>query len=186
MKSNWDISGFIKKVEDEVLEDVFNVIGAQSVTWASENLRRNKSVITKNLLNSLAYATEKTQSQVSGTDGEPLEKANKKSLKVGTSVVYAGIVEFGGTIKPKNAKALTIPLNDEAKRVASARDIPDLVLIKPKHSVHPLLVRMNGDGTFVPMFLLVTSVTISAKPYLRPIFDSHKNEILAIMQSALT
>ena len=95
MKSKWDISGFIKKVEDEVLEDAFNVIGGQSVTWASQNLRDNGSVITKNLLNSLAYATEKTQSSVSGTDGQPLEKADKRTLKVGTSVVYAARVEFG-------------------------------------------------------------------------------------------
>lgn len=93
MKSSWNISGFVKQLEETKVEDALNVIGQMGVTWASENLRRNKSVITSNLINSIAYSTSTIQS--SPKTESPLENAERKSLKIGSNAVYAARVEFG-------------------------------------------------------------------------------------------
>jgi len=47
-----------------------------------------------------------------------VERGNK--VIVGSNVVYASIHQFGGTIKPKKAKYLTVPLTKEARRHSQA------------------------------------------------------------------
>jgi len=97
-KSNWDISGYINRLDDKGLEDAFNVIGSQVVSWASDNFRkRGYSPATKektgNMTDNLSYATHKSQSRPEF--GEPLGKASKASLRIGGNVVYLARYVFG-------------------------------------------------------------------------------------------
>lgn len=82
---------------------------------------------------------------------------------------YAGIQEHGGVIRPKNAKALAIPLTPEAASYNSPRDMPGLTMIKRKGKP-PLLVRqMARRGSVVGMeilWVLVDRVEITATHWL--------------------
>lgn len=74
---------------------------------------------------------------------------------------YAGILNDGGTIRPRQARALAVPLTDEARRRTSPRDM-NLVLIRPKGKP-PLLVEMLSGGGFRPHWVLLASVFIPAR-----------------------
>ena len=102
-------------------------------------------------------------------------------VRIGTAVIYAAIHEFGGEIKPVKAGALTVPLNDEARR-SSARDFPDLFLLKPRDG-GAFLVRQRGDSLEF-MYELQKSVFIPARPYLRPSIYNNKNQIKRIIGDA--
>ncbi len=83
---------------DKKIKAALTVIGAEGVSWASEQLRTNGSVVTSNLINSLAYSTDTEQGGVKGnTTGTPIALANKQSVRIGTNVVYGPRVEFGFT-----------------------------------------------------------------------------------------
>lgn len=91
--------------------------------------------------------------------------------------VYARIQELGGTILPKNGKYLAIPISREAKQVASPRDMPNLVFVQSVKG-QPMLVseqlgkgRKGKLGKVVVHWLLRLSVTLPARPYLRPAAD---------------
>lgn len=75
------------------LADALVVIGAQGVSWAADQMRANKSVVTGNLINSLAYSTDTGAS--SPKTGGVLTLAPKLSTHIGSIVVYAARVEFG-------------------------------------------------------------------------------------------
>ena len=96
--------------------------------------------------------------------------ANGKSatLEIGTDVEYAAVHEFGGVITPKKGKYLAIP-------VGNYKDSPlnhkNLRAVKTRAGN---LVLMDRDGTV--QYVLKTSVTIPAKPYLRPAMDEHQSE----------
>ena len=80
---------------------------------------------------------------------------------------YAGILERGGKILPKNAKALAVPISAEAKSHTSPRDMADLTFI-PRKGKPPLLVRLIG-GQHERMevhWVLLSSVTIPAFRWL--------------------
>lgn len=91
-----------------------------------------------------------------------------KTLLGSTGVIYAKTQEFGGTITPKKAQYLAIPLNAAktkagVSRYSSPRDIPGLFFMKSKAG-KPLLVKRVGKGKIQPMFVLLKSVTL--KPTL--------------------
>lgn len=84
----------------------------------------------------------------------------------GSEAIYSGIIEKGGTIRPKTAKYLAIPL-DAAKygvggATASPKDYSDLFFIESRKG-NKLLVRRNG-AEITPMFLLRKKVVIKARP----------------------
>lgn len=197
MIANFNIDQFAKDLEEKVAEDILMVLGAQGVTWASEHLESgyspNRKYGTQNLENSITFSTSKVQHPVKGkTSGTILDPADKLTVKIGSNVIYAAIHEFGtggNPIRPRNAGALTIPISDEAKKVSanggSAREMQDLVLIHPRESNNVFLVRMTGKDTFVIHYLLVKSVEQPARPYLRPVIENHKQEILNIVQKAI-
>lgn len=81
------------------------------------------------------------------------------------TVPYAAIHEFGGVIKPKNAKYLTIP-QDPFFVGKRAREF-DLSVVRAK-SGNLYLVQKN-TGVFA--YLLKKSVTMPARPYLSPAMD---------------
>ena len=85
--------------------------------------------------------------------------------RIGTPSVYGAIHQFGGTIKPKKAQWLTIPVSKKARH-KRARDIGGVVFIKTNPST-ALLVKPKKRGTgFVIFYVLKKSVTIPAAPYL--------------------
>lgn len=95
---------------------------------------------------------------------------------VGTNVKYAKIQEYGGTIRAKNVKALTIPLNPLAAKmranVETLKSIPNLQFRKLFGKNIGLLVTATKSGRGKrhgrPMFLLRRSVTLPARPFIRP------------------
>jgi hypothetical protein len=71
---------------------------------------------------------------------------------------------FGGTIRPVNAKALTIPIDPEAEgKVAS--EFSDLIAIVNPTTRRGILLRTTDDK---PLFALVQSVTQSPDPSILP------------------
>lgn len=73
----------------------------------------------------------------------------------------------GGVIKPKRAKALTIPLM-RSMRGTSARTVSGLFIIRSKAgnpNVIGILAKREGDE-IVPHFLLVKAVRIPKRPYM--------------------
>lgn len=90
---------------------------------------------------------------------------------VGPSVVYGRIQELGGTVVPVSAKYLAIPVN--AKKNSSPRDYPNLKLRMPRGS-DPIFVDESGQV----MFVLKKSVTLPARPYLRPAADENEEKII--------
>jgi hypothetical protein len=85
-------------------------------------------------------------------------------------VPYATAQEYGATIEPRAAKALTIPTSAEAARALTAAggDIRalDLVVIRTR-SGGAALARKNGESIEV-LFLLAKSVTLPPRPFWNP------------------
>jgi len=105
----------------------------------------------------------------------------------GNDVRYARIHELGGTIRPQRAKSLAIPL-PAAKTGAGVsgrpgpRDFPDLQFMPSKN---PRNVGILATPAGVPMFVLRRSVTIPARPYLRPALDQSTDGFRARLGAAM-
>lgn len=117
---------------------------------------------------------------------------------------YAGIHEFGGTIRPREKKALTVPIAPEAVGRRAA-DFPNLIFIKRGAGKPPILaielfkqtkvrqiatdprthrklfgVRQGAAGTaraIKPLFILLKSVDMPARPYFFPTIKERLQEI---------
>lgn len=96
MKAFWNINGVVKRVDDRV-EKALTVIGTAGVSHVTARIRKNKSIVSSNLINSITYSTSEDQQAVSQGDGKTLSKAQRGGVKIGTTVVYAPRVEFGFT-----------------------------------------------------------------------------------------
>lgn len=99
---------------------------------------------------------------------------------VGTDVEYATIHEFGGTITPKNAKYLAIPLTDAARAAITPLNFPG--------RLRPIM--RGGSGVLVDQageaqYALRKSVSIPARPYLRPALDENADAARDAMGQAL-
>jgi hypothetical protein len=104
-----------------------------------------------------------------------LNKLNKKRIKVGVfgdddseMVMIARVHEYGMTIKPKNAEVLTIPVNPKAKG-KKASDFPGI--FRPKGT--NVLAIPKGKDDFEVLFVLVKSVTIPERSFLRSGYDEN-------------
>jgi phage gpG-like protein len=100
---------------------------------------------------------------------------------------YAAIHEFGGTIRPKKGKYLTIPFDGVKGRI---EDYPwgfflrskkgNLIFAAPpgggKHFRPTAHDRAWAD--FTPLFLLKTSVNMPARPYMEPAFRENIPKIV--------
>jgi phage gpG-like protein len=89
-------------------------------------------------------------------------------LSVGTNLVYGAKLQEGGDIRPKTAKALTVPISPEAEG-KRARDFSDTFII-PSKSGDPdtvgIIGRRAAGGTFQGLFALRKRVHIEARPWL--------------------
>jgi len=74
--------------------------------------------------------------------------------------------QYGGEIRPKNAKALTIPISPEAKgKRASEFAGRDLFVIKSKSPDTKGILGYSSAGQFVGLFVLRTRVRQKADPF---------------------
>lgn len=124
---------------------------------------------------------------------------------VSKSVPYARIHEMGGTVRPKTAKFLAIPLAAAKTRAGVARmrprDIPNLKFV-PRRGKSPLLVLEHFKNVKVkllgktirtdkivtkstPMFVLKRSVTIPARMGFRQIWGQERGKIAAEVRAAV-
>lgn len=94
-------------------------------------------------------------------------KTTNDTVIVGTNLVYAGVHQFGGVIRPKPGKKfLTIPLTVEAMRWGSPRRAG--VRLHPairKGATKGALYEMSG-GNRIFHYALVQSVTLPARTFL--------------------
>jgi len=113
-------------------------------------------------------------------------------LEVGSPVLYSDVVirgtreALGGPIRPKRAKALTIPLTREA-RAKRARDIPGLFVVKPRPGADPehvgTLARQKGKSGVEPLYVLRSSVEIGPHPI--PSYEDEIDYIAGALERAI-
>jgi phage virion morphogenesis protein len=96
-----------------------------------------------------------------------------RSVAIGSNKKYARIHQFGGTIKPKAAQMLAIPLNRNAARAGGARR-----WWAQNAERRPFIARSRNGNLLIfeadrrrrrkpkPMFLLRDAVAIPPRPYL--------------------
>jgi len=103
--------------------------------------------------------------------GVPRAVKNSEGVEM---VNIARVQEFGAKIKPKVAKALTIPATREAQVLAhrnrGVRNIPGL--FRPKGT--RVLARKGAKG-FEVMFILMSQVEIPPRPFVGPTFEDNKD-----------
>lgn len=115
-----------------------------------------------------------------------LRKLGKTGIEVGIFgdddaelVKIAGVHEYGMTIKPKNGKFLAIPLPAaKGKRPADFGD--ELFFMPSKDDNRAYLARKRGKGKrekIEPMFVLMKSVKIPERSFIRSGFDESVDEI---------
>jgi len=94
-------------------------------------------------------------------------------LVVGTNVEYARLHQEGGTVTPKNAKMLAIPLTREAARLEGARDFPRPLFVLSTNG-KAFLAEPNPKGQTkrgkdrppILHYVLKDKVVIPARPFL--------------------
>jgi len=116
-----------------------------------------------------------------------LNRLGRKEIKVGVfgdqdseMVKIARVHEYGMTIKPKTAKALTIPVSPKAKG-KKASDFPDI--FQPAGT--NVLAIPKGRDDFEVLFVLMKSVTIPERSFLRSGYDENIDYIADKMESMM-
>lgn len=96
--------------------------------------------------------------------------------------------EYGTTIKPKKGKYLAIPLTKDAQAAGSPRAFSDLRFVNAKNG-KLLMVRdkkkRGGKTESVAMYLLVKSVTLPERSFIRAGFDAQQKELGSIVTGAI-
>lgn len=104
-----------------------------------------------------------------------IRRPQRLEVAVGPRVVYGRIHEFGGIIRPKNAKYLSIPVGDLK---GSPRKHPGLWFLRVKGKL-----LMLDDAKRI-QYVLVKSVKIPARPYLSPALKSETPAIEKLFAEA--
>lgn len=157
---------------DQITPEVKKVLGREILTATLLVEQTAKQNIAKNFHG---------KGTLAGSVNHRIEKLSGVSLAgvVYSKLVYAAIHEFGGTIEPKNAEALTIPFEGVQGR---ARDYQDTFIAKTDSGAS-IIFQKRGDDA-VPLFLLVKKVEIPARPWLNPAVESNREMIVRIIGDA--
>ena len=91
--------------------------------------------------------------------------------------------EFGMVIKSNNAKGLAIPLPGTPAD-AKPDDFVELVLIDGSGDV-PALLAENIAGELVYRFILVESIDIPEKSFIRSTFDLEENKLIKMFEEGI-
>lgn len=130
-----------------------------------------------------------------------LEQLQKLRIKVGIQgdadseiLTIARVHEYGAVIHAKQAKNLCIPINKESYD-KSPRDFPDLFFIKSKNgyllgvTAKKSRKRKKGDegqsDDLNLLFLLLSSVTIPERSFIRAGYDANRNLLADVCQQAM-
>jgi phage gpG-like protein len=109
------------------------------------------------------------EGSVTGRGPGHVERLTPTSLEVGTNHEAAALHQHGGTVRPRNAKALALPLTKEAARAGRARDFPGGLFVLKSKGAHAFLAERRGKGKREKLtlhFILLASVTVPARPFL--------------------
>lgn len=141
------------------------------------NIRSNHLIDTGNLRESVTAEPE-------GSDAVTVGPRN---------VVYAAIHEFGGTIRPRNAKYLAIPLSPKAKKAGSPKNYPGELQPMRLAGLQDRLFLVDVDrmqrarrSELSLAYILLRSVQMPARPYVRPALDQHGDDAIQAIADALT
>lgn len=109
-----------------------------------------------------------------GTSNKPLRnfgflmasvqaKATQNDMTVSSNLIYAGLHQFGGMVRPKKGKFLAIPATKEASRAGGARRF--------RRPLHPIINRRGTGGVLldendVVQYYLTKEVKVPARPFL--------------------
>lgn len=131
-----------------------------------------------------------------------LEQLQKLRIKVGIQgdadseiLTIARVHEYGAVIHAKQAKNLCIPINKESYD-KSPRDFPDLFFIRSKNGYllgvtakKPRKRKKKGDegpsDDLNLLFLLLPSVTIPERSFIRAGYDANRNLLADVCQQAM-
>lgn len=124
-----------------------------------------------------------------------LETLNRLKIKVGIQgdadsdiLVIARVHEYGATITAKSAKNLCIPIHRDSYG-KSPRDFPDLFFIRSEVGhLFGVVEKKRGrkDDKLKFLFLLLPSVTIPERSFIRAGFDHNKNALAEIVQQEVS
>lgn len=162
---------------DKVVERVLVRAGLRGERSAKQSLTNSGDQRTGNLRSSIRHKVE---------DGELRLQAGGRAR--GVDVVYAAIQEYGGTIRPRSAQWLAIPISNETRtpagvaRYASARDYPEPLAFIMSKKGNALLI---DPETGTPHYALVKEVTIKGRGYLQDGARGARREILQKLPTAL-
>lgn len=128
-----------------------------------------------------------------------LDSLDRREIKVGVFgednykygndadlATIAHVHEYGASIRPKNSQWLTIPLVPEAKN-KRAREFSDLFFYKVDEET-AFLARRTGKGKSAEtnnIFLLVKSIEIPERSFIRTGFDESVGDIADKIESML-
>lgn len=96
----------------------------------------------------------------------------KMSMRLGSPVEYALLQQLGGTVLPKTARMLAIPLQPEARKAGGARrwwskyGATRRPFIRRGPSGKLFIFGKDGAHGVKPFFMLLDKVTVVGRPYL--------------------
>ena len=124
-----------------------------------------------------------------------LEKLNHTRIKIGIQgnadselLMIARVHEYGATITPKATRNLCIPIHKDSYD-KSPRDFQDLFFIRSRDGYLFGVVAKKGrrdkdnPNNLKFLFLLLPSVTIPERSFIRAGFDHNKNKLAEIVQN---
>ena len=139
-------------------------------------------------------AEPNSQYQVDTVKAE-LEKLNHTRIKIGIQgnadselLMIARVHEYGATITPKATRNLCIPIHKDSYD-KSPRDFQDLFFIRSRDGYLFGVVAKKGrrdkdnPNNLKFLFLLLPSVTIPERSFIRAGFDHNKNKLAEIVQN---
>lgn len=99
-----------------------------------------------------------------------------------TLLKIAAVQEFGATITPKNARNLAIPLRPDMKG-KSPREVDGGFFYD--NGENRFIARQKGKGGLEVLFLLVPSVTIPERSFIRAGYDGNKDLLASACENAV-
>lgn len=110
---------------------------------------------------------------------------NQFVLRVGTNLAYGRHLEYGARIRPKNKKALAVPLTDLARKNKPNKFPKKLQMIKRKGRA-PLLVQLVGGKKkrMIPHYILLGQVNLAPRPWMRPTLKTFQGRAAKLFKGA--
>jgi len=112
-------------------------------------------------------------------EGTSYDKDNTPVSNEPFILMVARVNEFGMTIQPKHSESLAIPLPIAKDTRPSDHDD----LFRPKGT--NVLAKKKGKKDFVPYFVLVKSVTIPERSFIRSGYDNAKSKLEKLTESLM-